>query len=114
MTVRFQTAESEQLPAAATTIYTCPTGFTAEVMFGNCANEDATDTTLEVNIVRSGGGVGVSNVYLPSKTITAGTSDPLDPIVGAILEAGDFISATAGAIDRLNFKLGIKEVSLPT
>lgn len=111
MTISYVDEVSEQLPATDTTIYTCPaTVSSAFVIYANCSNEDAVDTTLTVNIVQSGGSVAVTNRYLPPKTIAAGTYDPVVSIVGAVLKPGDFISAVAGAASRLNFKVGIKEI----
>lgn len=101
----------EQVPGTDTTAYTAPTTVKySQIIFGNCTNEDAVDTTLTVNIVQSGGSVAVTNRYFPPTTITAGTSDSLTSIVGAVLAPGDFISCVAGAASRLNLKLGIKEV----
>lgn len=111
MTISYVDAVTEQVPASATTVYTCPsTVKSAQIIFANCTNEDASDTTLTVNIAQSGTSVAVTNQYFPSTTITAGTTNGVTSIVGAILNAGDFVSVTAGAADRLNFKLGIKEI----
>ena len=111
MSILFKDAVQEQLPATDTTVYTCPTNaVSAQVQFGNCTNEDAVDTTLVVNVVKSGGAVGVTNVYIPSTTITAGTNNSLSSIINMTLMPGDFISAIAGSAAKLNFKLSIKEI----
>lgn len=111
MTIRYVDAVSEQLPATDTTIYTAPSGVeSAHVVFGNCTNEDAVDTTLTINVVQSGGAVAVTNRYFPPKTITAGSTDSLSAIVNCVLKPGDFISAVAADAARLNLKLGIKEI----
>lgn len=111
MTIAYADAVSEQVPASDATVYTCPsTVSSAQIIFANCTNEDASDTTLTVNIVQSGSSVAVTNQYFPSTTIAAGTTNGVTAIVGAILKAGDFISVVAGVADRLNFKVGIKEI----
>lgn len=109
-TIRYVDSVWEQVTASSTTQYTAPANVeSAHVIFAQCTNEDASDTTLTVNIVQSGGSVAVTNRYIAGKSIVAGVSEPLD-IVGAVLKPGDFISAIAGAADRLNLKIGIKEI----
>lgn|SRR3990167_3353726 len=111
MTILYEDAVSEQLPATDTTIYTCPaTAKTAHIIFANATNEDAANTTVTVNIVQSGGSVAVTNRYIPPTTITAGTSDGLADIISCVLKPGDFISAVAGDASRINLKFGIKEI----
>lgn len=108
--VTFVDAESEQLPASNTVIYTCPaTSKYAQIVFGVCTAQ--TTDTLSVNLVQSGDTAVATNEYIDAKTITAGTPDPLTEVVGAILAPGDFISAIAANATRLNLKFGIKEVT---
>jgi len=111
MSILFKDAVQEQLPATDTTVYDCPANaLSAHVQFGNCTNEDAVDTTLVVNIVKSGDTAGVTNIYIPSTTILAGTSNSLSGIINVTLMPGDFISAIAGSAARLNFKVSVKEI----
>ena len=112
MTIQYIDAVQEQLPSTDTTIYTCPlTAKSAHIQFANANNEDAVDTTIVINIVKSGGSVAVTNEYISTTTIVSKTSNGLSAIVNAVLKPGDFISAIAGAADKLNIKLGIKEIS---
>jgi hypothetical protein len=111
MTVRFVSKESEQLPATSTEIYECPANSnSASIIFANCTNEDASDATIQINLVQKDGSVADTNIYLKSKNVLSGSTDNLDEIIGAILEPGDKIYAIAGNADRLNLKLGIKEL----
>ena len=112
MTITYIDKVAEQVAATDTTIYPCPTTVSsAHVIFANCTCEDAIGDTITVNIVKSGGSVAVSNQYVSAKNIASLSSDPLSEIVGAILKPGDFISIVAATADRLNFKIGIKEIS---
>ncbi len=112
MTVRYDDAVQEQLPAINTLVYTCPsTAKSAQIIFGNCTNADTTDSTLTVNLVKSGDSAGVTNQYIDTKTIVAGDSDPLSEILGVTLLPGDFVSAIADVADRLNLKISIKVIS---
>jgi hypothetical protein len=113
MAVVYQDVVQEQVTAANVTIYTAPTASnfeSAHIVYASCANESATDTELTINIVQSGGSVGVTNRYIPPKTIFAGRTDPLSPIVGRGIKAGGFINSIASAASNLNLTMLIKEI----
>lgn len=112
MTVRKVNATQEQVAASDTTIYTVPAACRwAEIEWANCTNEDAsTPTTITVNLVSSGGSAAVTNRYATVVPMATSSSDPLDEIVGAHLDPGDFISVIAANANCLNLKLKIKEV----
>ena len=111
MTVRFVDAVSEQVPNTDTTIYTAPSNVNSSIItFGNCNCEDASGSTLTINLVQSGGSVAVTNQYISTKSIASAASDPLTEIVGAVLQPGDFISCVAADANRLNLKIGVKEI----
>ena len=112
MTIIYIDAVSEQLPATDTTIYTCPAlTKSAHILYANCTNEDATATTVAINIVQSGEAVAVTNLYVAPTTVAAGQSGGVSGLINAVLKPGDFISGIAGDASRLNVKLGIKEIS---
>lgn len=116
MSVDYVDAVQEQLPASDTTVYTCPASTKAIITYGICTCEDASASTLTANIVQSGGSAAVTNIYgygnaSAGAAISAGASQSLTNLVGAVLEAGDFISCKAGDADRLNIKFGIKEIT---
>ena len=111
MSIVYVDAVSEQVPITNTTIYTCPSNAaSAHVQFANCTNEDGTSTTISINIVQSGGSVGVTNLYVAPTTVNPNATNGLTGIINAILKPGDFISAIAADADRLNLKVGIKEI----
>ena len=111
MTVIYDDAVQEQLPAADTLVYTAPANCkSAQIVFANCTCEDATGDSISVNIVKSGDTAAVTNLYVKSKAVVAGATSNLTEIVGAVLKPGDFISAAAATADRLNLKIGIKEI----
>jgi len=111
MTVLIVSAESEGMPATDTTVYTAPSTVKwAQIVSGTCANV-TTATTLTVNVVQSGGSVAATNEYIPTVTINQDDSNPLDELIGTPLMPGDFVSVIAGDATRLNFKIGVKEVS---
>ena len=107
----------EQVTAGNVTIYTAPSTAnfeSAHIIYGNCTNESATDTELTINIVQSGGSVGVTNRYFPPKAVYAGRTDPLTPIVGRAIKSGDFISSIASLANNLNLSLTVKEIYTDT
>lgn len=111
MTVRYEDAVIEQLTTSYATAYTCPsTAKSCHVIYGNVSNVTSSTSTVTVNIVQNGAGATTTNVYVPTKSVTANDSDPLSELVGAVLKPGDFVSAKAGHNTRLNFKVGIKEI----
>jgi len=113
MSIIYVDVVQEQATASNATIYTAPSASnfeSAHIIYGNCANEGAVDTELTINIVQSGGSVGVTNRYFPPKVIFAGRTDPLSPLVGRAIKSGDFISSIASLADNLNLSLTIKEI----
>lgn len=113
MTISYVDVSQEQVTAADVTIYTAPSASnfeSAHIIYGNCVNEGTVDTELTLNIVQSGGSVAVTNRYFPPKVIFAGRTDPLTPIVGVALKAGDFINSIGSLASNLNLKLSIKEI----
>lgn len=117
MTIKYIDAIQEQVTAAEVTVYTAPTASnfeSAHIIYGNCSNESSTDTELTVNVVQVGGSAAVTNRYFLPKVIFAGSYDPLTPLVGRVLKAGDFIVSIGGAASNLNLSIGIKEVYTDT
>jgi len=114
----YTAAEIEQVALTpGATIYTCPSGRSAEVIYANATNESGGAVLLTVHIVQSGGSLADTNIYLDGKSIAAGASDGLTKITGeagkhgCILSAGDFIIIFADTADALNVKLGIREIT---
>ena len=117
MTTKYIDVVQEQVTAAEVAIYTAPTASnfeSASVIYGNCTNTTASDVDLTINIVQSGGAAAATNVYFPTGTVFAGTSNPLAPILGKILKSGDFIVSIGSSASSLNLSIGIKEVYTDT
>ena len=117
MTVRYIDAIQEQVTAAEVTIYTAPTASnfeSAHIIYGNCSNESATDTELTVNLVQNSGSAAVTNRYFLPSVIYKGRSNPLTPLIGAVLSAGDSIVSIGSLASNLNLKLSIKEIYTDT
>jgi hypothetical protein len=113
MTVLYIDVVQEQVTASDVTVYTASSASnfeSAHIVYGNCTNEGTVNTELTMNIVQSGGSVGVTNQYFPPKTIFAGRTDPLTPLIGATLKSGDFINSIGSLASNLNLKLTIKEI----
>ena len=113
MTVQYTDVAQEQVTAAEVTIYTAPSSATfesAHIIYANVANESTSDADLTINVVQSGGTAAVTNRYIPPRTIFAGGTDPLSPLVGRVLKSGDFIVSIAGTASALNLSLGIQEI----
>lgn len=117
MAVFYIDVNQEQVTASNVTIYTAPSASnfeSAHIIYGNCTNEGSTDTELTINIVQSGGSVAVTNRYFPPKVIFAGRTDPLTPIIGRVLKAGDSINSIASLASNLNLSISVKEIYTDT
>ena len=113
MTIKYIDVVQEQVTAAEVTIYTVPTTSnfeSANIIYANCTNNSGADADLTLNIVQAGGSAAVTNRYFPTSTIFDGSSNPLAPIVGRVLKAGDFIVSLGSAASALNLSIGIKEI----
>jgi len=112
MTTVYEDIVQEQVTAAEVTIYTAPTASnfgSSHIIYGNCTNASATDAELTLNIVQSGDSAATTNRYFPPSVIFAGRNDPLSPIVGRVLSAGDSIVSIASLASSLNLSIGIRE-----
>ena len=110
MTIAYKDQILEQVPAAATTIYTAPTIDSAHILAATVFNESASNVVLTGNIVQSGGSVAVTNQYV-NVIIPASKPVVLVSIINAVLKTGDLISFTSDTASALNIKLAIKEIT---
>ena len=116
MTVEYIDVVQEQVTASDFVIYTAPVteNFeSAAIIYTNCVNVGV-DTDLTINLVQSGDSVADKNIYFPTTTIFAGTSNPLTSIIGATLKAGDFISSIGSLASNLNLKMTVREIYTDT
>jgi len=111
MAVSYKSAEIEQLAVTpGATIYTAPANTTSQVVYALCTNASASAATFSIHLVQSGGSLAATNLYVDAKPVAIDGSDTIPEIVGAILNAGDFIIAFGSAGTALNLKVGVKEI----
>jgi len=108
-TIKIKNAYRDQVPATNTTIYTCPANTTAKVLKCTVTNDSATAETISMHIVESGGAVADNRLIVPDVAIST-TPYNTPEMVGQILNAGDFVSAIAGAAAQLTLSLNVVEV----
>ena len=82
-------------------LYTCPLGVHARIDDLSFKNTTATDRTVTVYIVRSGGAIGVTNELWNAASIPKTATAPKGVIcyeaIGLYLNPGDFIQAFASS-----------------
>lgn len=110
MATTYKDMISEQVPATNSAIYTAGTLSSAHIMAATVYNTSASNVSIQVNIVQSGGSVASTNRY-SSHIIPAGSERVLYELIGLILNTGDYISVVAGSASALNFKGTIKEIT---
>ena len=110
MSITLKNAYAAQVPAANTTLYTCPANTTARVV--KCtATEDGTGAeTITFHKVPSGGAVGVGNLILSAKALGLNQTYECPEVVGQVLDAGDIINAIAGAATQIAVVLDVVEI----
>jgi hypothetical protein len=74
-------------------------------------NTSASNVTIAVNLVASGGSAGVSNLVLDEKNIVPGETYLCPELVGQVLEPGGFISTLAGAATSLTIRASGREIT---
>lgn len=100
----------KQLENTATTQYTA-TNVKAIIDKATVTNTSASNVTLTVHLVTSGGSAGNSNLIIDAKTIVPDETYLCPELVGQILEPGSFISTTAGAATSLTMRVSGREIS---
>lgn len=74
-------------------------------------NTSASNVTLSVNLVASGGAAGDSNLVLKAKSIAPSETYTCPELVGQTLEASGFISTLAGAATSLTISASGREIT---
>lgn len=90
-------AETQAVPASATTLYTAPVGTRTYLDKLTISNTAGGPATIAVNLVPSSGSVATTNQVVPLQTIAANGVYTFPEIIGHILNPGDFISVTPSA-----------------
>ena len=101
---------SKQAEAVDTTQYTA-TNVIAVIDKFTVTNTTGGAVTLSINLVQSGGSVGVSNLVVDNKSIAANTTCVCSEVVGHILAPGSFISTNAGAATSLTIRCSGREIT---
>ena len=100
----------KQLESSQTAQYTA-TNVRAIIDKATVTNTSASNVTLSVNLVTSGGAAGASNLIIDSRTIMPDETYLCPELVGQVLEAGSFISTIAGAATSLTMRVSGREIS---
>jgi hypothetical protein len=101
---------SKQAENAQTTQYTATNCKTIIDKF-TATNTSASNVTLSVNLVTSGGSAGVSNLVTDSRSIAPDETYTFPEIVGQVLESGAFISTIASAATSLTIRASGREIT---
>jgi len=94
---------SKQAEASQTTQYTAVNCKTVVDKF-TATNTSASNVTLSVNLVTSGGTAGVSNLIIDARAIAPGETYTCPELVGQSLEPDGFISTIASAATSLTIR----------
>jgi len=111
MAVRLKNAASALSGTSLTTVYTCPTNFTAtikEVFVANIDGSSAADITLKYTDTSA----SATFDLVSTKSVAADSYLRLEN-ANIILEAGDIFKAQASAADDLTVSLFIEEQITP-
>lgn len=100
----------ESVGASSSLLYTTPTVESAKIIHMTCHNYSASNITLTINIVQSGGSVASSNEYF-SEIIAAGETRSIYELIGSIFSTGDLVYAVASSASSVNLKMGVKEIT---
>lgn len=101
----FPTASLQLATTPGDVLYTCPARTRAEITMMSVLNTTGTSRTVTVHIVRSGGSIADNNQVVSAAAVAAEGTRPqgeiLWPVIGQVLNEGDFIQAFASAATAL-------------
>jgi hypothetical protein len=101
---------SKQAENAQTTQYTA-TNAKAIIDKFTATNTSASNVTLSVNLVTSGGSAGVTNLIVDARAIAPDETYTFPELVGQVLESGGFISTIASAATSLTIRASGREIT---
>jgi len=102
--------QSLQAAAANTTQYTAPASTRTIIDKFTGTNTTGAPATLTINLVNSGGAVGVSN-QIVQKALAAGETYTFPEVVGHVLNPGDFISTNDSVALAITIRASGREVT---
>ena len=94
----------QQAAAVQTTYYTAPTGARARIDKFTGTNTAASNVSISIWLVSSGGTAGNSNLIVDTKTIVPDECYLFPELVGQWLEPGSFIVAQASAATPITLR----------
>lgn len=100
--------ETKYAENAETTQYTAQSG--TRTIIDKCTAFSAAGGTISIKLVPNGGSAGASNLVV-TKTLAANESYTFPEVVGHTLNAGDFISALAGAANTVVIRITGREIT---
>lgn len=74
-------------------------------------NTTASNATISVNLVSSGGSASDSNLLVDAMTIAPGETRSLSSLIGQVLEPSAFISTIAGTASAITIMISGREVT---
>jgi hypothetical protein len=98
--------ETKYAENAETTQYTA----TTRTIIDKVTAFSAAGGTIAIKLVPNGGSAGASNLVV-TKTLAANESYTFPEVVGHTLNAGDFISALAGAANTVVIRISGREIT---
>lgn len=96
---------SGQLASGESAVYTVPASSAVTIASAVLCNTSATAVTVSVSVVPSGGSVDGTHRVISGYSLAAGDSTALEELVGALLDAGAFISMNASAGSAVDYLL---------
>lgn len=97
-----QIVPTQQLAAAATTLYTSPFSTWTRIEKVTLFNTDTVSHTYTLYLVPTGGTAGATNLLVSAQRVPPGATFSDFNIPGLYLNPGDFISAFADIAAKLN------------
>jgi len=111
MTVTVKTIVSaKKAENSQTTQYTASNCKTIIDKF-TATNTSASNVTIGVNLVASGGVAGVDNLIVASRAIAPDETYTFPELVGQVLEPGGFVSTIASAAASLTIRASGREIT---
>lgn len=89
--------QNQQLPAALTSLYTCPSARTVLIKHAVFCNTTGGAVTVTVEIVPNGGSSGNAAMLMDAISVAAGASYVSTELDGVVLQTGDSLYANASA-----------------
>lgn len=74
-------------------------------------NTSASNVTISVNLVTSGGSAGASNLIVDTRAIAPDETYTFPELIGQVLEPGSFISTIAGTATSLTIRASGREIT---